>query len=196
MPITVNHGPDQSRYASLMADAARRNENYTRTKDIANYFQDVKQGNREYELGKERNSLTKSGQDLQRELGLKDVELRQMGLDQQKLNDLNNYLIAQEDVRLKGESQAQQYELGMKASVQRGEEIANNLRLGLANQSNETARIAQSYYDTASRASTANNAATIAAKAARPAGLKETSGAPYRPNAGGSGMSTSWMYSH
>jgi len=91
MPITVEHGPNQSRYASLIADSAKKTENYERLKQIAEFMQNVKQQNREYELGKKQNELTGRGQDITYDLGLKDVGIRGRGLDLQEVNQNRDY---------------------------------------------------------------------------------------------------------
>lgn len=91
MPITVQHGPDQSRYASIVADSAKKTENYERLKQIAEFMQAVKQQNREYELGKKQNELTGRGQDIQYDLGLKDVGLRGRGYDLQETDQNRDY---------------------------------------------------------------------------------------------------------
>jgi hypothetical protein len=91
MPITVNHGPDQSRYASVIAQSAKQTENYERMKQISEFMQNVKQQNREYELGKKQNELTGRGQDIQYDLGLKDVGLRDRGYDLQEVNQNRDY---------------------------------------------------------------------------------------------------------
>lgn len=91
MPITVEHGPNQSRYASVIAQSAKQTENYERMKQIAEFMQNVKQQNREYELGKKQNELTGRGQDIQYDLGLKDVGLRNRGYDLQEVNQNRDY---------------------------------------------------------------------------------------------------------
>ena len=101
MPITVQHGPDQSRYASVIAQSAKQTENYERMKQIAEFMQAVKQQNREYELGKKQNELTGRGQDITYDLGLKDVGLRNRGYDLQQENQNNNFFLGKEDVRIK-----------------------------------------------------------------------------------------------
>lgn len=91
MPITVEHGPNQSRYASVIAQSAKQTENYERMKQIAEFMQNVKQQNREYELGKKQNELTGRGQDIQYDLGLKDVDLRNRGYNLQEINQNRDY---------------------------------------------------------------------------------------------------------
>ncbi len=91
MPITVQHGPNQSRYASVIAQSAKQTENYERMKQIAEFMQAVKQQNREYELGTEQNRLTGRGQDITYDLGLKDVGLRNRGYDLQEINQNRDY---------------------------------------------------------------------------------------------------------
>lgn len=105
MPITVQHGPNQSRYASVIAQSAKQTENYERMKQIAEFMQAVKQQNREYELGTEQNRLTGRGQDITYDLGLKDVGLRNRGYDIQETG-LN-----------------QDYALGVRAADDRGREL-------------------------------------------------------------------------
>ena len=53
--------------------------------------QNVKQQNREYELGKKQNELTGRGQDITYDLGLKDVGLRNRGYDLQEVNQNRDY---------------------------------------------------------------------------------------------------------
>ena len=93
MPIQVQHGPNLSRYASVVADASKKTENYERMKQIAEFMQAVKQQNREYELGKKQNELTGRGQDIQYDLGLKDVGLRNRGYDIQETGQNQNYYL-------------------------------------------------------------------------------------------------------
>ncbi len=104
MPITVEHGPNQSRYASVIAQSAKQTENYERMKQIAEFMQTVKQGNREYELGKESNRLTGRGQDIQYDLGLKDVGLKQQQIEQEAQRIANDLFLGKEDVRIKDQS--------------------------------------------------------------------------------------------
>ena len=113
MAITVQHGPNLSRYASVMAQSAKQTENYGRMKDIAEFMQQVKQGNREYELGKEQNRLTGRGQDIQYDLGLKDVDLRKRGLDLQEVDQNRMYELGLREQDLAELTQQQGYELGL-----------------------------------------------------------------------------------
>lgn len=107
MPIAVQHGPNQSHYASIMADAARRNTNFDRNRDIADFWQNVKQQNREYELGKESNRLTGRGQDIQYDLGLKDVGLKQQQLEQEAQRIAHDIWMGKQDVEIRKEGLSQ-----------------------------------------------------------------------------------------
>jgi len=107
MPITVEHGPNQSRYASVIAQSAKQTENYERMKQIAEFMQNVKQQNREYELGKKQNELTGRGQDIQYDLGLKDVGLQQQRIEQAAQQMANDLFLGKENVRIQDETLSQ-----------------------------------------------------------------------------------------
>ena len=113
MPINVEHGVDQSRYASLVGDSARKTEEYDRLRKIAEFMQQMKSANQDFQLGTEQNRLTGRGQDIEYDLGLKDVDLRGRGYDLQEVNQDRNYELGLRSQDLSELSQEQANALGL-----------------------------------------------------------------------------------
>jgi len=113
MAITVQHGPNQSYYASILGKAAKNTANYDRMRDVADFMQQVKQDNRDYELGKEQNKLTGRGQDIQYDLGLKNVALDSRRVDLQEIDQDRAFRLGWRAQELAELTQSQAYELGL-----------------------------------------------------------------------------------